>query len=246
MLVSGGSVADWRARGLLLGPFEGGSMFAPPAAWELAAVRWDVVAGHLPTIATVAFIALIALLLNAIGVEKSAGRKVDLNRELRAAGLGNLVAGALGGAPGYQGLSITTFNLTAGSGTRYSSLVASVVMLACVVFGAGVVALMPKAVLGGLVAYFGLKFLAQWLYAALFELPLGEYLIVVAILAVIVVAGVLPGVGVGLALTVALALAVRLVLWALARRQRAVPFFSISPRAMLPHLFGSVDRLGSS
>src|SRR5690554_2463697 len=38
MLLSGGSVADWRARGLLLGPFEDGSMFAPPAAWELAAV----------------------------------------------------------------------------------------------------------------------------------------------------------------------------------------------------------------
>ncbi|HNR00627.1 MAG TPA: cyclic nucleotide-binding domain-containing protein, partial [Trueperaceae bacterium] len=57
---------------------------------------------------------------------------------------------------------------------------------------------------GGLLAYFGLRFLYQWLYEALFELPLGDYLIVGAILAVIVVAGVLPGVGVGLVLTVAL------------------------------------------
>lgn len=204
MLATGGSVEAWRAQGLMLGPFPAGSMLAPPATWELEAVRWEVVVGHLPTIATVAFISLIALLLNAIGVEKSAGRKVDLNRELRAAGLGNLLGGALGGTPGYQGLSFTTFNLTAGSGTRYATFVASVVILACVLFGAGIVALIPKAVLGGLVAYFGLRFLVQWLYQAAFDLPIGEYLIVVVILGVIVVAGVLPGVGVGLALTVAL------------------------------------------
>lgn len=204
MFFAGGSVESWRQRGLMLGPFPAGSMVAPPAAWELEAVRWEVVAGHLPTIATVAFIALIALLLNAVGVEKSTGHKVDLNRELRAAGLGNLLVGSLGGAPGYQGLSFTGFNFTAGSATRFSTFVSSLVILSCAFFGAGLVALVPKAVLGGLVAFFGLKFLVQWLYQALFDLPVGEYLIVLAILGVIVVAGVLPGVGVGLALTVAL------------------------------------------
>ncbi len=204
MLVTGGSVDAWRERGLLLGPFPAGSMLAPPTTAELETVRWDVVASHLPTIVTVAFIALIALLLNAIGVEKGTGRKVDLNRELRAAGLGNLLAGSLGGTPGYQGMSFTTFNITGGSGTRFSTFVAAMVMLACLLFGANIVALVPKAVLGGLVAYFGLRFLFDWLYLAAFDLPLGEYLIVVVILAVIAVAGVLPGVGVGLALTVAL------------------------------------------
>lgn len=204
MLFTGGSVDAWRAQGLMLGPFPAGSMLAPPASWELEAVRWDVVAGHLPTIATVAFISLIALLLNAVGVEKFSGKKVDLNRELRAAGLANLFSGALGGAPGYQGMSFTSFNITSGAGTRYATFVSSLVILACVLFGASVVALIPKAVLGGLVAYFGLRFLVQWLYRALFDLPVGEYLIVVAILAVIIVAGVLPGVGVGLALTVVL------------------------------------------
>ncbi len=204
MLLTGGSVSEWRAQGLMLGPFQAGSMFAPPTAAELESVRWDVFIANLPTVVTVAFIALIALLLNAIGVEKTSGRKVDLNRELRAAGLGNLLGGSLGGTPGYQGLSFTTFNLTAGSGTRLSTLVAAGVLVSCVLFGASAVALFPKAVLGGLVSYFGLRFLFQWLYLALFDLPVGEYLIVVTILAVIVVAGVLPGVGVGLALTVAL------------------------------------------
>ena len=204
MALTGGDVEAWRARGLLLGPFPAGSLLAPFKAAELQAVQWDVVLDHLPTIASAILISLIALLLNAIGVERVTGRKGDLNRELRAAGLGNLLSGGLGGAPGYQSLSFSTFNFTAGTGSRYAPLVAVGAMAACLLFGAGVVALVPKAVVGGLLAYFGLKFLHQWLYEALFELPLSEYLVVVAILAVIVVAGVLPGVGVGLVLTVVL------------------------------------------
>ncbi|MBX3141822.1 MAG: SLC26A/SulP transporter family protein [Trueperaceae bacterium] len=204
MAVTGGDVDGWRARGLLLGPFPAGSLLAPFKASELQAVRWDVVLDHLPTMASAILIALIALLLNAIGVERVTGRKGDLNRELRAAGLGNLLAGGLGGSPGYQSLSFSTFNFTAGTGSRYAPIVAVGAMAACLLFGAGVVALVPKAVVGGLLAYFGLKFLHQWLYEALFDLPLSEYLVVVAILAVIVVAGVLPGVGVGLVLTVVL------------------------------------------
>lgn len=204
MALTGGSPASWRAEGLLLGPFPTGSLLAPPAAAELALVHWDVVAMQLPTVATVVFICLIALLLNAVGVEKGTGRKTDLNRELRAAGIGNLLGGAVGGSPGYHALSFTAFNLTAGTGSRFSSLVVASVLLLCLLAGAGVVALLPKLVVGGLVAYFGLKFLYDWVYLALFDLPLGDYLVVLAILGVIVGAGVLPGVGVGLALTVAL------------------------------------------
>lgn len=204
MFVAGGTLAGWRDRGLLLGSLPAGSLIAPPTAAEVALVRWDLVLAHLPTVMTVAFIALMALLLNAIGVEKSTGRKVHLNRELRAAGMGNLLAGSLGGNPGYQGLSFTTFNLTAGTGSRTSALVAAGVMVATLLFGADAIGLLPKAVVGGLVMFFGLKFLFEWLYQAFFNLPVGEYLIVVVILAVIVVAGVLPGVGVGLLLTVAL------------------------------------------
>lgn len=204
MLVSGGSPQSWRAAGLLVGPFPQGSLFDPLAAAELATVRWDVVATQLPGILTVAFVCLIAMLLNATGIEEVAGRKVELNRELRAAGLGNLLSGAFGGAPGYQGLSFTAFNYTAGSGGRLASVVAAAVMAATLFFGAGAIQLLPTMVIGGLVAFFGLGFLYDWLVAALSRLPRGEYLVMLAIFAAIVTLGVLPGVGVGLVLAVAL------------------------------------------
>lgn len=92
MGLRGGSVGQWREAGLLVGPFPQGSLFDPLRAAELGSVRWEVVIAQAPGIVTVAFVCLIAVLLNATGIEQVAGRKVDLNRELRAAGLGNLSA----------------------------------------------------------------------------------------------------------------------------------------------------------
>ncbi len=204
MALRGGGVEEWRAAGLLVGPFPQGSLFHPLTTAELAAVRWDVLAGQVPGMLTVAFVCLIAVLLNATGIEQAAGRKVDLNKELRAAGLGNMLSSAFGGAPGYQGLSFTVFNYSAGSGGRLALLVAVGVMAATLFFGAGVIQLLPTVVLGGLIVFFGLGFLHDWLVASIRRLPLLEYLIMLAIFVAIVVLGVLPGVGVGLVLTVAM------------------------------------------
>ncbi len=204
MSLRGGSVAQWREAGLLVGPFPQGSLFDPLRAAELAGVRWDVVVAQAPGIVTVAFVCLIAGLLNATGIEQVTRRKVDLNRELRAAGLGNLLSGAFGGAPGYHGMSFTTFNYKAGSGGRLAAFIAAAVLATTLFFGAGVIQLLPKVVLGSLVTFFGLGFLHDWLVAALRRLPLAEYLIMLAIFATIVALGVLPGVGVGLVLAVAM------------------------------------------
>lgn len=204
MWLSGGSVEGWRAQGLLLGPFPHGSLVAPLTTAELGAVRWDVIAANLPAMVTVGFIALIGMLLNAVGVERATGRRVDLNRELRTAGIGNLLAGLLGGTSGYSSVSFTTFNIRAGTGTRLASIAAASVMLVCLLFGANIVGLFPKAIVGALIAYLGFSFLLDWLYRTYFKLPFSEYLIVVAILAVIMIAGVLTGVAMGLALAVVL------------------------------------------
>lgn len=202
MAVNGGDVASWRSQGLLVGPFPQGSLFAPISAADLGAVSWEAIASQLPGMLTVAFVCLIAMLLNATGIEAVVSRKVDLNRELRAAGLGNLLSGAFGGAPGYHGMSFTTFNYGAGTGGRLASIVAVAVLATTLFFGAGAIQYLPTVVIGGLVAFFGLGFLYDWLVAALQRLPLIEYLIMLAIFVSIVTLGVLPGVGVGLALAV--------------------------------------------
>lgn len=204
MAVSGGSVAVWQAEGHLLGPFPDASLLGAVRPADLALVDWSLVMAHLPTVATVVGFALLAILLNATAIELVADRRVDLNRELRVVGLGNLLSGALGGSVGYHTASLTTLSYRIGSGSRVSSVVAWLVLASVLLFGASLFSYMPKAIIGGTIAFLGLAFLYEWLVVSLRRLSALEYSIVVVILVVVAAVGFLPGVAVGLLLTVAL------------------------------------------
>ena len=64
---------------------------------------------------------VISLLFNISGLEVALHRDIDLNRELRTAGLANLIAGFVGGTIGYPVLSLTMLNQRIGQGSRPSS-----------------------------------------------------------------------------------------------------------------------------
>lgn len=196
-LVSGASLASWREAGLLLGPFPDASLLRPIAYRTLGEVRWGLVAGQAGTVASVAFIALMSLLLNASGLELVTRRKIDLNRELRAAGLGNLLAGLAGGMVGYQVLSFSALSHRVGTGSRAASLTVAAVVVLSLVFGASLLAYLPTLVVGGMLAYLGLSFLLSWVWDAYFKLRRLEYAIVLLILLVIAAFGFLQGVAVG-------------------------------------------------
>lgn len=57
---------------------------------------------------------------------------------------------------------------------------------------------------GGLLLFLGLEFLIEWVYRAWSKFSWGEYLIIIAILAVVVVVGFLEGVALGLMLAMLL------------------------------------------
>lgn len=204
LVLSGSSLADWRSEGLLLGPFSHAPLYLPFTVSDIPQVQWSIVAHNLPTVATVAFLSVMELLFNATGMELGSGRKVDLDRELRAAGLGNLVAAWFGGNAGYQGLSYTMLSLRIGTGSRIAALSAVLVVVATLVFGVSLLAYVPTMVVGGLLCYLGLMFLLEWVIEARNKLSRFEYAIVLAILVVIAAVGFLPGIGFGLVLAVLL------------------------------------------
>jgi SulP family sulfate permease len=204
MALTGGSVAGWQTLGHLLGPFPATSLIGAVRPADLALVDWSLLAAHLPIVATVAGFALLAILLNATAIELVADRRIDLNRELRIVGLGNLLSGALGGSVGYHTASLTTLNYKVGTGSKVSGIVAWLLMVSVLLFGATLFNYMPKAIVGGTIAFLGLAFLYDWLVVSLRRLSTLEYSIVVIILLVVAAVGFLPGVAVGLVLTVAL------------------------------------------
>lgn len=140
----------------------------------------------------------ITLLLNATGLELTSKQDIDINHELKAAGIANVVAGMGGGMVGYLSFNRSFLNYAAGATNRLSGMVASVVCAAFLFLGPQVISYLPKPVLGGLLFYIGLNSLKEWLYDSRTKLPTVDYALIVLILLVIAGSGFLQGVGAGL------------------------------------------------
>ncbi len=198
---SGVSVTQAQETGWLLGPF-------PPAVWQplspslLVLADWGLVAGQAGSLATLVLIATMSLLLNTSGVEIVTGSDLDIDRELRTAGLASLVSGAGGGVVGYTWASVTGLAHRLGAARRATGLLVAGISATVLLVGIDVVAFVPVPVVGGLLMFLGLSFLADWLVDGWHTLPRSDYVVVVLIVAAIAAVGLLPGVVFGIALAV--------------------------------------------
>lgn len=187
-----------RARGWLLGPFPEGAgdlMLTLPLAGQ---AHWPSVFAQLPSVGTIVLISVIAVLLNASALELAVRKDVDLNQELRAAGLANLLAVPVGGMMGYQYLSNSVLANRMGGRTRLVGLIVAAVCAVTFFAGTTLVSYLPKFLLGGLIAYLGFEFLLDWLFGTWRKLKRFEYLIVLLIFGVAISIGFLQGVAVGI------------------------------------------------
>ena len=198
LAVQGTPIAEARDAGLLLGPFPDQGLFGAWTGSWLGDADISVLFGELPAVASLTLAALLQLLLNASGMELILERDADLNRELRAAGAANLMIGATGGIAGYQSLSLTTLAARVARPDRSVGVVAAAFCVVVLFFGKPVLALFPRAALGGLLMFVGLSLLIEWIYEARLKMPPAEYGIVVLITAVMAITSFLPGVLVGL------------------------------------------------
>jgi sulfate permease, SulP family len=197
LFVSHISIADASARGWLLGPFPGGGLYQPLTPALLQQVNWMAIAGQADKIATVLVLSVIALLLNASALEVTVHEDIDLNRELLTAGFANL-AGGLGGSPiGYQTLGLSALASRLGARSRLVNLISGLVCGAALLFGASLLSYFPKVVLGGMLLYVGLTFMAEWLIDAERSLPVVDYLLVWIIVVIIAAVGFLQGIVAG-------------------------------------------------
>ncbi|MEW5869823.1 MAG: SulP family inorganic anion transporter [Chloroflexota bacterium] len=202
--IVGLSPAEAGAQGWLLGPIPQGGLWYPLEfeAWKL--VDWRVLLSQVGSLGAVMLISTISMLLNASGIEVTARRDLDLNRELRVNGWGNLAAGLVGSHAGYPALSFSVLGLRVGVNSRLIGVFALLLVGSMLFFGASLLNYFPKMILGGLLFFLGLAFLVEWLYDAWFKLSRIDYLIVVLIMVTMGTVGVMEGVGLGLGLAVVL------------------------------------------
>jgi SulP family sulfate permease len=153
-----------------------------------------------PDLLTLLLVVVIALLLNATGVEIATQTDCDLNRELKANGLANLLAGLCGGMLGYLSLSRSLLNYQARAAGRLAGAVVGLLCATALLLGGAFIAVFPRPVVGGLLLSLGLALLVEWVYGARLKLTRLDHALVLVILAVVAFWGFLVGVAVGVAI----------------------------------------------
>ena len=140
----------------------------------------------------------VALLLNASAFELESKEDVDLDRELRLAGIANLFSSLSPGFVGFRQLCLTVLNHRMQSQSRLVGLIGATIIALTLFFGASIISYFPKVIMGGLLMYLGLTFLVEWACETWITLPIIDCLIIWLVLLVIATVGFMPGVGVGL------------------------------------------------
>jgi SulP family sulfate permease len=196
---SGTSIADARAQGLLMEPLHLGN-WVNVAHFSYGSVRWGLVLEHWNDFAVMTVVVIITCLMNATSIDFSLGSDVNIDRELRALGVANILSGLAGGMVAVNSYNRTVLNQRSGANSRASARFCAAFIVLIVLAGPGLVGFIPQPVLTGLILYLGMHLAATWLWDARGTMPISDFLIVVTIVGIVAVIGVVPGVLLGVAI----------------------------------------------
>ncbi len=198
LFVSGTSVVQARAIGLLMNEFPGGDMMPPVGPALFFDTNYAVVADQAGNILTIMFLSAITALLIISGIEIGTEQDIDLDRDLMVAGAANAVTGLAGGTVGFHTAADTILGYRLGGRHRIAGILYGAICGAVLFLGPKVITFFPKPIMGGLLIYQGLDLLITWAYDSRKKLPLIDYILVLAILVVVVFMGFLQAVAVGI------------------------------------------------
>lgn len=196
----GWSVGQQRATGWLLQPPGGLHPVVPWSPSMIAAIDWPLLVAQWPALVATIVVTVIGLLLNLSGIEIATNGDADLNRDLRAGAIANVVAGLCGGAPGMLSMSRSMLLRRLGSGRRVTTIAAGLAAGLVPMLVPGLLGVVPRPVLGALLIYIAWSILKTWLIDVRKRLTLIEWATVGAVVLVVVQFGLAGGVVAGIAL----------------------------------------------
>jgi len=199
--LAGISVPEAQALGWTFRPPPHVSLMLPWSTAALDHYPWHALPDLAGDVIAVIFVTATSTLFNTTGLEVAAGLEADLERELSATGIANMLSGAFGGYTGCISVSRTVLNFSTGGSGRLSGFTAAAISASMLVFAPILLGFMPKFVLGGLLIYLGADTAHRWVVQSRRRLSRLEYLSLLAIILIILkwgfVAGILIGVVIG-------------------------------------------------
>jgi MFS superfamily sulfate permease-like transporter len=157
---------------------------------------------------TLAVVASLETLLSLEAVEQidPKRRRASPDRELKAQGVGNMVAAVLGGLPLTAVIVRSSANVNAGAQTRMSAVIHGVLLLASVFALTAVLNLIPLACLAAILIHTGYKLAKPALFAAMAREGVDRFVPFAATIAGVLATDLLIGIGIGIATSAVLAL----------------------------------------
>jgi len=166
------------------------TQFSNPAVWVTAA-----------TIAAVASIETLLCL--------EAGDKMDPlkryssgNKELKAQGVGNILAGLIGGIPMTSVIVRTSANVNAGARTKFSAIAHGVFLLFAVILIPSILNKIPMACLAAILIMIGLKLASLKVFKHMWQVGKFQFIPFIATAIAVVGIDLLKGVGIGLVISI--------------------------------------------
>lgn len=152
-------------------------------------------------------IAIVASIETLLCIE--AGDKMDpmkryssANAELKAQGVGNILAGILGGLPMTSVIVRTTANINAGARTKLSAIMHGVFLLMAVIIIPGLLNKIPMACLAAILIMIGLKLASPKVFKHMWHTGKHQFIPFIVTVIAVVFTDLLKGVGIGLAVSI--------------------------------------------
>ena len=140
----------------------------------------DVLVRALQPALTIALLGSIDSLLTSLVADSMTRTRHNPNRELMGQGIGNAIAGMIGGLPGAGATMGTVVNIRAGGRTQISGAIRAAILLALVLGLGGLVEKIPHAVLAGILIKVGWDII-DWRFVTRIHRVQREHLIVMVI-----------------------------------------------------------------
>jgi SulP family sulfate permease len=166
------------------------------AAWDWS-VMWLVIPGAI----ALALLASVDSLLTALVADRITSTQHDSNRELVGQGLGNMLAGLVGGLPGAGATMRTVVNVRSGGRGRLSGVAHGLLLLGVLVGLAPVAERIPLPVLAGLLITVGIGILDYRGLGDALRAPKTDTLVMLVVLALTVAVDLMVAVAAGVVLS---------------------------------------------
>ena len=153
---------------------------------------------------TIAIVASLETLLNLEAVENldPHKRQASPNRELVAQGVGNMIAGLIGGIPITSVIVRSSVNINAGAETKLSAILHGFFLLISIVLLSSILNLIPLASLASILLFTGYKLTKLSLFKNMYSKGLNQFIPFVATIVAIVFTDLLLGVLISLAISI--------------------------------------------